>query len=92
MARITTYAIDSAISGKDKLVGSDAEDSNITKNYRIADLANYIGTSNTGAQGPEGPAGSNGTNGSDGTTELMDLMVRMVQTDLKVLQGQMERL
>ncbi len=67
MARITTYAIDSAISGKDKLVGSDAEDSNITKNYLIADLANYIGTSNTGAQGPEGPAGSNGTNGSDGT-------------------------
>ena len=66
MARITTYAIDAAISGKDKLVGSDAEDSNITKNYLIADLANYIGTSNTGAQGPEGPAGSNGTNGSDG--------------------------
>ena len=45
MARITTYAIDSAISGKDKLVGSDAEDSNITKNYLIADLANYIGCS-----------------------------------------------
>lgn len=67
MARITTYAIDSAISGKDKLVGSDAEDSNITKNYRIADLANYIGTSNTGAQGPAGPAGPTGTPGTNGS-------------------------
>ena len=67
MARITTYAIDSAISGKDKLVGSDAEDSNITKNYLIADLANYIGTSNTGAQGPAGPAGPTGTPGANGS-------------------------
>lgn len=38
MARISTYAKDALISADDLLVGSDAEDSNITKNYRIGDL------------------------------------------------------
>ena len=38
MARISTYAQDASISADDLLVGSDAEDSNITKNYRIGDL------------------------------------------------------
>ena len=46
MARITTYAIDSTISPLDKLIGTDAEDSNITKNYLISDLLAYIGTTN----------------------------------------------
>ena len=35
MARISTYALDTSISNNDKLVGTDAEDSNITKNYKI---------------------------------------------------------
>ena len=68
MARITTYSIDSQIAAKDKLIGSDAQDSNITKNYLISDLANFIGQSNTGAQGPVGPAGAQGAAGADGTS------------------------
>ena len=43
MARISTYSQDTAISADDLLVGSDAEDSNITKNYRIGDLKATIG-------------------------------------------------
>lgn len=47
MARITTYTTDSTISPLDKLIGTDADDSNITKNYLISDLLAYIGTNNT---------------------------------------------
>ena len=47
MARITTYSTDSTISPLDKLIGTDADDSNITKNYLISDLLAYIGTNNT---------------------------------------------
>ena len=42
MARITTYVTDSAISPLDKLIGTDADDSNLTKNYLISDLAAYF--------------------------------------------------
>jgi hypothetical protein len=35
MARISTYPVDSSVNGLDILIGSDADDSNITKNYRI---------------------------------------------------------
>lgn len=42
MARISTYAQDASISADDLLVGSDAEDSNITKNYRIGDLTSSV--------------------------------------------------
>jgi len=44
MARISTYAVDSTIAPNDKLIGTDAEDSDLTKNYRISDLSAYIGT------------------------------------------------
>ena len=44
MARITTYTSDTSISSEDKLVGTDAEDSNITKNYEMSDIATYIAT------------------------------------------------
>jgi hypothetical protein len=42
MARISTYSQDASISADDLLVGSDAEDSNITKNYRIGDLKSSV--------------------------------------------------
>ena len=45
MARISTYALDASISTDDKLVGTDAEDSNITKNYQIGAFMAFI-TSN----------------------------------------------
>ena len=44
MARISTYAIDTSISRNDLLVGTDAEDSNITKNFTIGDLTDFVGT------------------------------------------------
>ena len=47
MARISTYALDTSISSLDILVGSDAEDSNITKNFKIGDLAAFISSAST---------------------------------------------
>ena len=44
MARISTYAIDTSISRNDLLVGTDAEDSNITKNFTIGYLTDFVGT------------------------------------------------
>ena len=41
MARIATYSKDTSISNNDLLVGTDADDSNITKNYKIEDLASF---------------------------------------------------
>ena len=42
MARITKYTIDGTITDSDKLLGTDAESSNATKNYLVGDLADYI--------------------------------------------------
>lgn len=42
MARISKYAIDSNITGIDKLIGTDADDNDITKNFEISDLTTYI--------------------------------------------------
>lgn len=42
MARITTYALDTTISSLDKLVGTDADDSNLTKNYQVNTLISFI--------------------------------------------------
>ncbi len=51
MARISKYALDTYISNSDKLIGTDAEDSSITKNFLVGDLADFInsaeGTENT---------------------------------------------
>lgn len=42
MARIAKYPQDTSISADDLLVGTDAEDSNVTKNYSIGDIRNFI--------------------------------------------------
>lgn len=42
MARSSTYPFHNNISGSDFLFGSDAEDANITKNYRISSISTYI--------------------------------------------------
>ena len=41
MARISTYPIDTTVVGNDILIGSDADDANITKNYKIDSIAAY---------------------------------------------------
>ena len=42
MARITKYTIDGTITDDDKLLGTDAENADATKNYLVGDLADYI--------------------------------------------------
>jgi len=42
MARISTYALDTTISNSDKLVGTDAGNSENTKNYKVQDLIAFI--------------------------------------------------
>ena len=42
MARITTYALDSAINDKDKLIGTDADNNNQTKNFTLVGIADYV--------------------------------------------------
>lgn len=38
MAKISSYSTDASVSYSDKLIGTDAEDSNVTKNYTIGSL------------------------------------------------------
>ena len=38
MATISSYSTDASVSYNDKLIGTDAEDSNVTKNYTIGSL------------------------------------------------------
>lgn len=38
MAKISSYSVDSSVSLNDKLIGTDAENSNETKNYLISDI------------------------------------------------------
>jgi hypothetical protein len=42
MAKIKTYANDNTINANDKLIGTDFNDSDKTKNYLISALKNYI--------------------------------------------------
>tara|TARA_B100001287_G_scaffold272931_1_gene275487 strand:+ start:2035 stop:4314 length:2280 start_codon:yes stop_codon:yes gene_type:complete len=42
MARISTYALDTVVSGSDILFGSDAQNSNETRNYTISAIASFI--------------------------------------------------
>lgn len=42
MAKISTYVVDSSISANDKVIGTDADNSNQTKNYLVSDLSAYI--------------------------------------------------
>jgi|TARA_B100000497_G_scaffold122228_1_gene153047 hypothetical protein len=62
MARIATYALDTAISNLDKLVGTDAEDSSITKNYQISSLISFIAANlNLQAFDDDAAAGAGGS-------------------------------
>jgi hypothetical protein len=59
MARISTYELDNSISNNDKLVGTDAEDSNITKNFAVSDLVTFFtGNTNLPAFDDDADAGS----------------------------------
>ena len=42
MAKISTYTTDTVISASDKLIGTDADSSNATKNFLVSDISAYI--------------------------------------------------
>jgi hypothetical protein len=42
MARISTYALDAAINDADKLIGTDADNNNQTKNFSLEGIAEYV--------------------------------------------------
>jgi hypothetical protein len=42
MARISTYSLDTSVKGTDKLIGTDVENNNVTKNFSVGDLATFI--------------------------------------------------
>ena len=42
MAKISTYPVDSQVSDSDIIIGSDADNGYVTKNYTVATLASYI--------------------------------------------------
>ena len=44
MARISNKPTDELVSGSDRLLGTDANDSNQTKNYTIDSIAAYMGS------------------------------------------------
>lgn len=70
MAKISTYSVDNLISVDDKLIGTDAENSNLTKNFLIGDLSNFISSNITNLGIPYTGAtqdiniGSHGINGN----------------------------
>jgi hypothetical protein len=45
LAKISTYVIDGSIVDGDKVIGSDANNDMITKNYRVGDLVSYFAAS-----------------------------------------------
>ena len=47
MARIQEYTIDTVLSDADKMIGTDADDSNKTVNFTIGDLKTYINAAGT---------------------------------------------
>jgi hypothetical protein len=46
MAKISTYALDSLVSLDDRLIGTDAENSNVTKNFEVRTLFDKFNQSN----------------------------------------------
>jgi len=42
MAKISTYPVDSSLSGSDLLIGTDADNANATKNYSLGDIAAFV--------------------------------------------------
>ena len=44
MGKISTYSIDALPTLKDKVIGSDADDSLVTKNYLLSDIIGLVET------------------------------------------------
>ncbi len=77
MARITTYKYDTFITGKDKLLGTDSQDSDATKNYLVEDVAAFINTGNAKGSGTTNtlPIWVDGPNGVLGDSQIIQTKV-----------------
>ena len=76
MAKISQYQLDRSISGNDQLLGSDAENSNITRRFTVSDLAAYINGESSGSPGSgtvtSVSALTLGTSGNDLSSSVSD--------------------
>ena len=72
MAKISTYTVNSTPTLSDKVIGTDVNSADETKNFLVSDiLALGVGsTGATGASGPAGPTGPTGPQGNPGPTGL----------------------
>lgn len=68
MAKISQYQLDRSISGNDQLLGSDAENSNITRRFTVGDLAAYINGESSGSPGSGTVTSVTGTGTVSGIT------------------------
>lgn len=68
MARISQYQVDTNISDNDQLLGSDAENANITKRFTVGDLAAYINGESSGSPGSGTVTSVTGTGTVSGLT------------------------
>jgi hypothetical protein len=48
MAKISTYTTDNNVTGADKVIGTDADNMNMTKNFTVSSLAQYVQSAQTG--------------------------------------------
>lgn len=58
MAKIETYVVDSVPTVNDKVIGTDADASNRTKNYRISDILGLATAKTSYATIPSGTSGT----------------------------------
>ena len=68
MARISQYQVDTNISDNDQLLGSDAEDANVTKKFTVGDLSAYINGQSPGSPGSGTVTSVTGTGSVSGIT------------------------
>lgn len=68
MARISQYQVDANISDNDQLLGTDAEDANVTKKFTVRDLSAYINGQSSGSPGSGTVTSVSGTGSVSGIT------------------------
>ena len=86
MARISQYQVDTNISDNDQLLGSDAENANITKRFTVGDLAAYINGESSGAPGSGTVKSVTGT----GTVSGITLSGTVTESGSLTLGGELE--
>lgn len=86
MAKISQYQLDRSISGNDQLLGSDADNSNITRRFTVSDLAAYINGESSGSPGSGTVTSVAGT----GTVSGITLSGNVTESGSLTLGGELE--